>query len=203
MIEYLRGKLVAVYPGRIVLEVGAAGVTLEIPEETGRLEQLIGSEVLFYTRLIFREDDLRLIGFQAADERDLFNLITGVSGFGPRLGLALLGSLSVAQICTAIIREDIPTLCHAPGVGQKMAQRLIFELKEKVSQLQLVAEPVPGGEDSSYLEAVEALQGLGYSPAEAAEAVNKALAGEEGAPSSEVLLKKALNLLAGGHQRGY
>ena len=113
MIEYLRGKLVAVYPGRIVLEVGAAGVTLEIPEETGRLEQLIGSEVLFYTRLIFREDDLRLIGFQAADERDLFNLITGVSGFGPRLGLALLGSLSGSQICAQSRRY--PHLCMLQG----------------------------------------------------------------------------------------
>lgn len=202
MIEYLRGKLVAVSPGRAVLEIGSAGVTLEIPEETGGLERLIGTEVLFYTRPIFREDDLRLIGFQAAEERDLFNLVTGVSGFGPRLGLALLGSLSVTQICAAILREDIPTLCHAPGVGKKMAQRLIFELKEKVSHLHIAEVTAPTEVDSCYLEAVEALQGLGYSAAEASAAVNKALDGAEGVPSSKELLKNALNLLAGRRPPG-
>ncbi|NMD42975.1 MAG: Holliday junction branch migration protein RuvA, partial [Firmicutes bacterium] len=83
MIEYLRGKLVAVMPGKAVVEVGAVGIALEIPELTGGLEQLVGSEVLFHTRLLLRDDDLRLIGFRAAEDRDLFDLITAVSGFGP------------------------------------------------------------------------------------------------------------------------
>lgn len=202
MIEYLRGKLVAVLPGRAVLEIGAVGLSLETPEQSGELEQLIGTEVLFYTRLLLRDDDLRVIGFRAAEERDLFNLITGVSGFGPRLALSLLGSLTVAQICTAVLEEDLKTLCQAPGVGQKMGQRLIFELKEKVSRLYTAELPFPVTLDSPRLESIEALRSLGYSNSEAAAAVNKAMAAGGGALSGEELLKKALNLLAGGSGEG-
>ena len=202
MIEYLRGKLVAVLPGRAVLEIGAVGLSLETPEQSGELEQLIGTEVLFYTRLLLRDDDLRVIGFRAAEERDLFNLITGVSGFGPRLALSLLGSLTVAQICTAVLEEDLKTLCQAPGVGQKMGQRLIFELKEKVSRLYTAELPFPAALDSPRLESIEALRSLGYSNSEAAAAVNKAMAAGGGALSGEELLKKALNLLAGGSGEG-
>lgn len=203
MIEYLRGKLVAVLPGRAVLELGAVGISLEIPELTGDLEQLIGTEVLFYTRLLLRDDDLRIIGFRAAEERDLFNLITGVSGFGPRLALSLLGTLTVSQICTAVLEEDLNTLCQAPGVGKKMGQRLIFELKEKVSRL-YTAEPLfPAALDSPRLESIEALRSLGYSNSEAAAAVNKAMAAAgDGALTGGELLKKALNLLAGGSKKG-
>ncbi len=202
MIEYLRGKLVAVLPGRAVLEIGAVGLSLETPEQSGELEQLIGTEVLFYTRLLLRDDDLRVIGFRAAEERDLFNLITGVSGFGPRLALSLLGSLTVAQICTAVLEEDLKTLCQAPGVGQKMGQRLIFELKEKVSRLYTAELPFPAALDSPRLESIEALRSLGYSNSEAAAAVNKAMAAGGDALSGEELLKKALNLLAGGSGEG-
>ena len=202
MIEYLRGKLVAVLPGRAVLEIGAVGLSLETPEQSGELEQLIGTEVLFYTRLLLRDDDLRVIGFRAAEERDLFNLITGVSGFGPRLALSLLGSLTVAQICTAVLEEDLKTLCQAPGVGQKMGQRLIFELKEKVSRLYTAELPFPAALDSPRLESIEALRSLGYSNSEAAAAVNKAMAAGGDALSGEELLKKALNLLASGSGEG-
>jgi len=119
VIEYLRGKLVAVFAGEAILEVGSMGLSLEIPASPEGLEQLVGTEVLFYTRLLFREDDLRLIGFRTAEERNLFNLITGVSGFGPRLGLSLLGTLTVPQLCAAVLEENIPVLCQAPGVGKR------------------------------------------------------------------------------------
>ncbi|NLA04467.1 MAG: Holliday junction branch migration protein RuvA, partial [Firmicutes bacterium] len=76
MIEYVRGKLVALSPGRAVLEVGATGIALEIPQSAESLEQQLGTEMLFYTRLLFREDEIRLIGFHDAEERDLFNLVT-------------------------------------------------------------------------------------------------------------------------------
>lgn len=205
MIEYLRGKLVAVFAGQAILEVGTVGLSLEIPASPDGLEQLVGTEVLFYTRLLFREDDLRLIGFRTVEERNLFNLITGVSGFGPRLALALLGTLTVPQICAAVYEEDIPVLSQAPGVGKKMAQRLIFELKEKLPRLyspeQLVLAGMAGLE-SPRMEIIEALQALGYSNAEAAAAVNKAVAAGEGELAGEELLKKALNLLAGGPGAG-
>ena len=204
MIEYVRGKLVALSPGRAVLEVGATGIALEIPQSAESLEQQLGTEMLFYTRLLFREDEIRLIGFHDAEERDLFNLVTGVSGFGPRLGLSLLGSLNVPQLCAAILGEDIKTLCLAPGVGQKMAQRLIFELKEKVSHLYTPEKAVLAKLDPLHLEIIEALQGLGYSNLEATAAVNKAKApaGSGGELTGEELLKKALGIIAGGSRPG-
>ena len=202
MIEYLRGKLVAVMPGKAVVEVGAVGIALEIPELTGGLEQLVGSEVLFHTRLLLRDDDLRLIGFRAAEDRDLFDLITAVSGFGPRLALSLLGSLNVTQICEAVLGEDLTVLCQAPGVGKKMGQRLIFELKEKITRLYTAEIPFPAALDSPRLESIEALQSLGYSGTEAAAAVNNAMKAGGEALTGKELLKKALNLLAGGPDKG-
>lgn len=202
MIEYLRGKLVAVFAGEAILEVGSMGLSLEIPASPEGLEQLVGTEVLFYTRLLFREDDLRLIGFRTAEERNLFNLITGVSGFGPRLGLSLLGTLTVPQLCAAVLEENIPVLCQAPGVGKKMAQRLIFELKEKLPSLYLPEQRPLAGLESPHQEIIEALQALGYSNAAAAAAVNKAMALGEGDLTGEELLRKALNLVAGGPGTG-
>jgi len=116
VIEYLRGKLVAVFAGEAILEVGSMGLSLEIPASPEGLEQLVGTEVLFYTRLLFREDDLRLIGFRTAEERNLFNLITGVSGFGPRLGLALpAGDPHGAPTLCRGFRRKYP--CALPGPG--------------------------------------------------------------------------------------
>lgn len=200
MIEYLRGKLVALSPGQALLEVGPVGISLEISASAEGLEPLIGGEVLFYTRLLFRDDNFYIYGFRTAEERNLFNLITGISGFGPRLGLALLGALTAPHLCAAIFEEDIAVLCQAPGIGRKMAQRLILELKEKLPRLyspdQLALAGALGGPGSLRAEITEALVVLGYRRAESAAAVSKAAAGEAGLAGEE-LLKKALHILAG------
>ncbi len=181
------------------------GFSLEIPAAAEGLEQHVGSEVLFYTRLIFRDDEFRLYGFRTAEERNLFGLITGISGFGPRLGLALLGTLAVPHLCAAVFEEDIAVLCQTPGVGRKMAQRLILELKEKLPRFYSLEQAplagAAGGPASVRAEIIEALVVLGYSRAESAVAVNRAVAGEEGLTSEEIL-KKTLNILAGGPKPG-
>ncbi|NLA25990.1 MAG: Holliday junction branch migration protein RuvA [Firmicutes bacterium] len=201
MIEYLSGKLVALSPGQALLEVGPVGISLEIPATTEGLERLIGGEVLFYTRLIFRDDNFYIYGFRTAEERNLFKLITGISGFGPRLGLALLGTLTVPHLCAAVFQEDISVLCQAPGIGRKMAQRLILELKEKLPRLYSTEQlALAGALDSPHslqAEIAEALVALGYGRTESAAAVNRA-AGEEEGLTGEELLKKALHILAGG-----
>ncbi len=205
MIEYLRGKLVALSPGQALLEVGSVGISLEISASAEGLESLIGGEVLFYTRLLFRDDNFYIYGFRTAEERNLFNLITGISGFGPRLGLALLGTLTAPHLCAAIFEEDIAVLCQAPGIGRKMAQRLILELKEKLPRLyspdQLALAGALEGPGSLRAEITEALVVLGYGRVESAAAVNKAAAGEAGLAGEE-LLKKALHILAGSPKAG-
>lgn len=205
MIEYVRGKLVAVFSGRLLLEVGAVGLSLEIPQSDEGLEQLVGREVLLHTRLVFRDDAFYLYGFRTAEERDLFNLITGVSGFGPRLGLALLGTLPVSSFCAAVFEEDVAVLCQTPGIGRKMAQRLILELKEKLSRLyspeQVALAGALDGPAALRAEIIEALAALGYTRAESAAAVNRAAAGKKD-PGGEELLKISLNILAGGSGTG-
>ncbi len=205
MIEYVRGKLMAVSTGRLLLEVRAVGLSLEVPLSAEGLEQFVGTEVLLYTRLVFRDDAFYLYGFRTAEERDLFNLITGVSGFGPRLGLALLGALTVPHLCSAIFHEDITVLCQTPGIGRKMAQRLILELKEKLSRLyspeQMALAGSANGPGSMRAEIIEALAALGYSRAESAAAVNRAAAGSKSLTGEE-LLKISLNILAGDPDAG-
>jgi holliday junction DNA helicase RuvA len=195
MIDYLKGCLVSAMPGKAVVDVGGVGLALEMPPVADDLANRIGEEVLIYTRLLVKDDELILYGFRAAEERKLFNLVLSVSGFGPRLALSLLSILTVSQLYIAVLEENIAQLCRAPGVGKKAAQRLILELKEKlpkvISAEELAGGPLVGSGSSMIDDITEALCALGYSPGEAAVAVSR-VAEENIDASREELLKLAL-----------
>ena len=199
MIDYLKGSLIAVNPGRAILEIGGIGISLEMPPAENGLQTLIGQEVTLYTRLMIKEDELFIYGFRAAEERKLFNLILSVGGFGPRLALSLLSIFTVSQLYVAVLEENIPQLCRAHGVGRKAAQRLVLELKEKlpkvISTEELVAGSVSRAGSSVLNDITEALCALGYSPGEAAAAVSKVDEQNKQA-SREELLKLALKSMA-------
>ncbi len=202
MIDYVRGRLAVALPGRVILDVGGIGLSIETPvSSAGEFVLQVGQEVTLYTRLVLKEDDASIYGFHGPGERNLFNLITGVAGFGPRLTLALLGSLTISQFYRAVMEENIALLCQAPGVGRKGAQRLILELKEKlpkVMELEAVEiDSTPSGAVSFKEEIVEALCALGYSRVEAVTAVRQASAAEQQELSREELLKQALKCIAG------
>jgi holliday junction DNA helicase RuvA len=200
VIEYLRGKLIAACPGKVILEVGGVGLQIETAVAPGELEPLVGREITLYTRLLLKEDEACLYGFRNAEERNLFNLVTNLSGFGPRLALGLLAIFSVPQFYIAVLEENIVLLCQAPGVGRKVAQRLVLELKEKLPRVIAPGVLEPGGaaagDAASREEAVEALCALGYSRAEAAAAVRR-VAGEAGSLTREEILKQALKSMTG------
>ena len=199
MIDYLKGSLIAVNPGRAILEIGGIGISLEMPPAENGLQALIGQEVTLYTRLMIKEDELFIYGFRAAEERKLFNLILSVGGFGPRLALSLLSIFTVSQLYVAVLEENIPQLCRAHGVGRKAAQRLVLELKEKlpkvISTEELVAGSVSRAGSSVLNDITEALCALGYSPGEAASAVSKVDEQNKEATREE-LLKLALKSMA-------
>lgn len=199
MIDYLKGSLIAVNPGRAILEIGGIGISLEMPPAENGLQALIGQEVTLYTRLMIKEDELFIYGFRAAEERKLFNLILSVGGFGPRLALSLLSIFTVSQLYVAVLEENISQLCRAHGVGRKAAQRLVLELKEKlpkvISTEELVAGSVSRAGSSVLHDITEALCALGYSPGEAASAVSKVDEQNKEA-SREELLKLALKSMA-------
>jgi holliday junction DNA helicase RuvA len=195
MIDYLKGCLISATAGKAVIDLNGVGLALEMPPAADDLSNRIGEEVVIYTRLLVKDDEMILYGFRAAEERKLFNLVLSVSGFGPRLALSLLSILTVSQLYIAVLEENISQLCRAPGVGKKAAQRLILELKEKLPKV-ISAEELAGGplvsSGSSMIDDIaEALCALGYSPGEAAVAVSR-VAEENKDATREELLKLAL-----------
>lgn len=199
MIDYVKGSLVGTSQGKAVIDINGVGISLEMPFVDDNFNKLIGREVTLYTRLLIKDEVIIVYGFRTVEERKLFNLIIGVSGFGPRLALSLLSVLTVSQLYLAVLEENIALLTRAHGVGRKAAQRLVLELKEKLPKVisgeDLPAGPVTGSGSSVAGDITEALCALGYSPIETNAAVLRALENSDHA-SSEELLKLVLKDMA-------
>ena len=198
MYAYIKGILAAKRADRVIVEAGGIGYNIFFP--AGRIMMLPknGSEVMIYTYTSVREDAIKLYGFPSEDDLELFIQLTAVSGVGPKAAQALLSELTASEIRFAILGEDIKTLCKAPGVAKKTAERIIVDLKSRVSVEDAVGNimPAEGKEeaaDGAVTEAAEALTALGYSAKEAKAAAMKAR--EEGASDSEAILKSALRYL--------
>jgi Holliday junction DNA helicase RuvA len=127
----------------------------------------IGEEVRLHTHLHLREDNVALYGFAAAAELELFQMLIGVTGIGPKAALAMLSAMKPNDLALAIVTENVDLLTQAPGVGKKMASRLVLELKEKLESAWAGAAVSPEGN----AEVIGALTSLGYSPSDAASAV--------------------------------
>ncbi|MFQ6014784.1 MAG: Holliday junction branch migration protein RuvA [Anaerolineae bacterium] len=192
MISSLRGRLEAKGEDYVVLDVGGVGYKVRVP--TPLLAQLgsVGQEVELFTHLHVREPELALYGCGSMDELALFELLLGVAGIGPRVALAILAAVSPDQLRLAIAQGNVEVLTQVPGIGRKMAQRLILDLKEKVDISHLEPAPVFAPADA---EAISALTALGYSVSEAREAL-ASLPAEEMSLEDRVL--GALRYLGGG-----
>ena len=200
MFAYLIGRVAGVTEDNLVLEVGQIGFNVKVPASLPSLLPPVGGEVKIYTYTCVREDAFQLYGFLSQDELDMFRLLITVSGIGPKGGLAILSVLSADDVRLAVLTQDAKAIARAPGVGPKTAQRLILELKDKIS----MEDTFVSGESEAYAagtsgvtdarrEAAEALAALGYSAAEAAQAVRKVEHGDE--MDVEELLKAALKHL--------
>ena len=171
MIVAVRGLLEAKTLDSAYITVG--GVTLRVYAPLSALSALnVGEEVSLQTTFIVREDALTLYGFLSTEERDLFEQMLLVTGVGPKVGLALLSSMSGAAFREAVLREDVLRLTLAPGVGKKLAARIVLELKprfEKGPLPEFTGAPVVAGSGAkpSRADVVEALTSLGYTPSEA------------------------------------
>jgi Holliday junction DNA helicase RuvA len=174
MIASIHGVLEARRADQVIVRVGGFSLRIFAPSSTlGRLGEP-GSEVTLHTHFQVREDGMALYGFTAEAERNAFEQLLNISGVGPRVALALLGSMDAQTLYQAIADEDLQRLSLAPGVGKKLASRLVLELKGKLPSLAGVSGsgvPIAGG--SIQAEVLEALMGLGYSTAEAQAALRK------------------------------
>ena len=200
MIAYLNGILAEIEEENIVIEVNGIGYNVRIPAGmAGRLPQ-IGEVVKLYTYTSVREDAIGLYGFLSRDDLNMYRQLITVSGIGPKGGLSVLSAMSADELRMAVISQDAKAIAKAPGVGTKTAQRIILELKDKISledtAMMREVNQVPQGsmltgKCQAQTEAVEALTALGYSPSEALRAV-KAVLQETPDLDVEALLKAAL-----------
>jgi holliday junction DNA helicase RuvA len=200
MIAQIRGRLAVKEPHRVVVDVNGVGYLVYVPLSTFyRLPEVPG-EVFLHTHTHVRDDAIQLFGFHTQDEQALFELLQGVTGIGPRLATNILSGISVEELVPALSEGDLARLRAVPGVGRKLAERLVVELREKVATLRRPQQPVPttalGPEDRAVDDVVSALVNLGWNRKDAAkiaEATRKELG-----PSAEfeALVKAALRGLS-------
>ena len=201
MIAYLKGTLEEVGEDYILVEVNNIGYQVKVSLRVIEGLPSLGKEIKIHTYTYVREDMIALYGFGSKEDLSMFLLLLGVNGVGPKGALGLLSSFSAYDLQMAIISQDAKTIAKAPGIGAKTAQRMILELKDKVSLEDTLEQMAEGKTESinigelerSKAEAVEALTALGYSPAESMKAVKAVEITEE--MNSEALLKAALKHL--------
>ena len=169
----------------LLVFVGGVGLRVQVPASTAEALGRRGESVVLHTHLHLREDAVALYGFASAEDLRLFEMLISVSGVGPRGALSLLSALGADSLSDAVSVGDVPRLQQVPGIGQKMAARLVLELKGKLAGRAVAA--VPTGRDD---EVVAALVGLGYTQAEAQAAA--ASAPSDGSVSVEERLRRAL-----------
>ena len=196
MIASLDGLVGAVAFDSLVIEVGGIGYRV-FAAPAVLATSTPGGRLKLHTHHLVREDLQALYGFRTVEELGFFNLLLTVTGVGPKVALAIVGSRPTAELQLAILQQDQAMLVAIPGIGRKLAERVIFELKEKVTAAGVAAAAtVLAGGSAGHGDVVAALQALGYSLAEARDAARVALAGPAAAGSLEDRVKAALRALA-------
>lgn len=200
MYAFIEGKVCEKNAGELILLAGGVGYQINCSMNTLAAAPALGETMRCYTYLSVREDAMELFGFASREEKRMFLSLTGVSGVGPKMALALLGSMPLKELNLAILLGDVTVLSRAPGIGKKTAQRIALELKDKVSQEDVSAVSVGGAAPVQSMaadcvtEALEALQALGYTPAEARNAVQSV---RDQSDKTDELIKLALRSMAG------
>ena len=194
MIYRLRGTLVEKDTEGVVVEAGGVGYRASASLATLRALPSLGEECVVHTRMVVREDAMLLFGFATKEERTTFDALIGVSKVGPKLALAVLSAMSPGEVAEAVARGDVLKFASVPGLGRKSADRLVLELKGK-DMAAFTPEPSLSGNGGGgpYMEAREALTGLGYSLDEA----EKALNGIPPQDTVEKYIKEALRRIGG------
>ncbi|MCL1601022.1 MAG: Holliday junction branch migration protein RuvA [Actinomycetia bacterium] len=161
MIGRLRGVIADRGQETIVVDVAGVGYLVAVTPRTLTDLPGVGEEVVLHTHLHVREDQLALYGFASLPDKDLFGLLLGVSGVGPKVAMAILGTMTYEQLSAAVSSDDIAALTAVPGIGKRSAQKLLLELKPKLDVVDDVLYST-----SAIAEVREALEGLGYGPDE-------------------------------------
>ncbi|MBK1705468.1 Holliday junction branch migration protein RuvA [Halochromatium glycolicum] len=208
MIGRLRGEVAAKHPPQVLIDVGGVGYEVEAPMSTFYDLPAVGESVTLLTHLVIREDAHVLYGFRSAHDRALFRALLRVTGVGAKMALAILSGMDAQRFAQCVEQEDIAMLSRLPGIGKKTAQRLVMEMKDRIAELgsgvgDIGASGVGAGgatvtaapADDPLTDAIGALVALGYKPAEAN---RMARAVDDGAKTSEELIRAALRAVTPG-----
>ena len=196
MIAQLNGRLAQKLPGEIVVDVAGVGYQVFIPFNVFYLLPEIGSDITLQIHTHLREDALQLFGFRDLGEKQVFLLLNGVTGIGPKLALNILSGIPADDLSRALKEGDQVRLVAIPGVGKKLAERMIVELKDKFATLAPISTDAAKRDDRNQLmqDAVSALINLGYKKPEAEKTVREVL--KNGDRSLESLLKETLQRIS-------
>ncbi|MEE9912376.1 MAG: Holliday junction branch migration protein RuvA [Deltaproteobacteria bacterium] len=202
MIALLSGKIAYKGISHIVVDTQGVGYRVFIPLTTFYELPEAGETVTLHIHTSVKEDAINLFGFYTLQERDLFQLMISVSGIGPKVAMNILSGITSSELLEAISGGNLAKLVTIPGIGKKMAERLILELKEKAIK-KMAADQIPvmdarqKQKDMIREDVLSALVNLGYKAGAAKDALDKVIRDEEGEPAMDQLLKKALKILAG------
>ncbi len=197
MISSLRGPVLEIRVDSLVIAVGGVGMMVMCAPDT-IAEARIGSELTLFTSLVVREDSLTLFGFTNSENREMFEVVQGVSGFGPKLAFTILSALPADELRTAIGNEDVARLKQTPGVGAKGAQRLVLELKDRIGTPSSGSKQTGNKSIQWQMQVEQGLLGLGWSSRDAQRAISAVIEeGVDDATAISELLRRALQILAG------
>jgi len=202
MIAFLTGRLAFKAPTHLTLDVQGVGYEVHIPLSTYYALPNLDEVTALNIHTHLREDAIQLFGFLSHSEKELFLLLTTVSGIGPKLALSALSSLPVTELVCAVQAEDIDKLSTVPGIGKKSASRIALELKDKVGKIQSATVQVSASEgsglDGPFEDALSALVNLGYRPQDAREALRRVTKDDTGPVVLKNLIREGLKELARG-----
>jgi Holliday junction DNA helicase RuvA len=194
MIGHLKGQIISKNPPEILLEVSGIGYELLCPMSTFYELGNLNDEILLFTHLSIKEDAHTLFGFISKDEKNIFRELIRVNGVGPKVALAILSHLAVPSLIECIANEDSDLLAKTPGIGKKTALKLIVELQDRLSKVELTSSSISNNaiqksSNPNIQQAIEALQSLGFKTKEANNMVSKI---EDKDLSTEQLIRQAL-----------
>ena len=204
MISYIRGELCDIEEQKAIVDVNGVGYGIYMPQQALSLLPPMGQQVKIHTYLNIREDAMQLFGFLTKEDLNVFRLLIGVNGIGPKAGLNILSCLSPEELRFAVLSGDAKAISATPGIGKKTAEKLILELKDKLNIEDMLEHAAHGGDsedlasgtdtasNTMQAEAVQALTALGYGSAESLRAVKKS---SPECSSVEDILKEALKFL--------
>lgn len=190
MYAFFKGRIENIYKDRIIIEVNNVGYEIYMPESEIFTLKVDDIEKI-YTYLHVREDDMKLFGFKASETLEFFKKLITVSGVGPKVALGIISNVDTESLCVAIATENIGALKSVPGIGPKMAQKIIFELKDKVLKEQVDSVKIKSKEinNKNIEEATTALEVLGYTQKQVKDVISKIDVADD---SVEIIIRKVL-----------